>query len=109
MLSLLAHVLVKNGQDEIGYFTKPIEMPCVPAVGTFIRFGQVGDVLSQPVQSVSYSEVSQVFTLHFEMDSEADQESLGEYIPQSYYPNKLLSLGFEIEWLNRDYEHLIEK
>lgn len=101
------YVLVKRDSSNIGYFKKSIEMPCLPPIGTKIFFNNAIGCLSFMVKTITYSEVSAEFSLHFELDVSEEEVIAEQPISDSHFPNRLIKLGFEIEWFEEGYEHLI--
>lgn len=104
-----SYVLVKRDTINIGYFKKSIEMPCVPPLGTKVMFNKAIGLLSFEVKNVSYSESSEEFSLHFELDINEEEIQLEQPVDDSYFPKRLIKLGFNLEWLEEDYEDLLTK
>lgn len=101
------YVLVRRSSTNIGYFKKSIEMPCVPPLGTKVMFNKAAGMLSFEVENVSYSEASEEFSLHFELDINEEEIRLEQPLNDSYFPKRLIKLGFNLEWLEEDYEELL--
>lgn len=101
------YVLVRRGIINIGYFKKNIEMPCVPPLGTKVFFNKSIGAVSFEVERITYSEDAEEFSLHFELDISDEEVRLEQPLSDSYSLKRLIKLGFELEWLEEDYEHLL--
>ncbi|MGF1911912.1 hypothetical protein L4C38_21140 [Vibrio kasasachensis] len=101
------YVLIRRENANIGYFKKSIEMPCVPPIGTKIWFNKAIGSLSFIVETITYSEESGEFSLHFELDVSEEEVRTEQPLNDSHFPKRLIKLGFEVEWLEEGYEDLI--
>lgn len=101
------YVLIKRDSANIGYFKKSIEMPCVPPIGTKVFFNKAIGSLSCIVETITYSEDSAEFSLHFELDISEEEIRVEQPLNDSHFPKRLIKLGFDLEWLEEGYEHLI--
>lgn len=100
------YVLIRRDSANIGYFKKSIEMPCVPPIGTKVLFNKPIGSLSFIVETITYSEDSETFSLHFELDVSEEEVRAEQPLNDSHFPKRLIKLGFELEWLEEGYEHL---
>ncbi|WP_444909967.1 hypothetical protein [Microbulbifer sp. TRSA005] len=101
------YVLVRRDNANIGCFKKSIEMPCVPPIGTKVLFNKAIGSLSFIVETITYSEDSAEFSLHFELDVSEEEVRTEQPLNDSHFPKRLIKLGFELEWLEEGYEDLI--
>lgn len=101
------YVLVRRDNANIGYFKKSIEMPCVPPIGTKVLFNRAIGSLSFIVETITYSEDSAEFSLHFELDVSEEEVRTEQPLTDSYFPKRLIKLGFELQWFEEGFEDLI--
>jgi hypothetical protein len=105
------YVLVKLGNENIGLFEKAIEMPCLPHVGTKVKFGEaILKTVSSTIESLSFSENEGVYSAHHVIDVKDRRFDLGEYIEVDYYPKLLVNeCGFKVCWLEESHENIASK
>lgn len=108
---LIKHtVLVSKGSENIGKFSKVIDMPCVTPIGCYTTFGSGISSFTGKVSEVSYHERDCLFVAFYTTDIYSEQDRLKDYISDDYFPKKLvIDCGFEIDWLEEEYDDLYAK
>lgn len=99
------YILIKKKEKIIGSLVKKINMPCLPPIGTLVFFGDKAQGFPQRVKEISYSEESQIFRAHYEIDIFEEQIRLKDFISDSFIPVLFVTkFGFELEWVNEEFE-----
>jgi len=103
-------VLITNGKKNIGRFSKIIDMPSLPPVGCTIMFGESFGGFQGVVKELTYSEKEETVGAFYLVDVLKEQDRIEDYIPDDYYPRKLVNnCGFKVDWFEEGYEGILEE
>ena len=103
-------LILLDGEKQVAGFTKSIEMPCLPPIGSKVFFGSgVGSGIGHTVESITFSEEEASYSIHYILDVRVVQREFVDYVDVPFFVNLLYKRqGFSAQWAEDEYDHLFQ-